>query len=384
MTDVALKQLDRIYFDPALAAIEKDFQASPILQAKLTHSLALTLGDFGNYPKALQVIESTLARQRKLLGDADPQTLDSQVLRGQINQALGSLAQAEHDFVTALATMRQHLGSRHPLTIETLITFGEFLLGESKDQQAFEILSEAVNAARVELGNKHLETLTALRLFGVSMFRSGRIEDAEKITREALEGFRALPDRKTEQLIALTSLADIMIALDRPDLAVTYGQETVRESEHLYGNKHQVTLGMRSCLASSLSQNGEFAKSLALHREVKSGLYDLFGADHTFTLKAQTQFGVSLRRAGQYSEAQKVLESVLVECKCRGSESDARGIGALFQLGLLQKEQGNLEAAERLLSESLNAQRRMLGEAHQDTLATIAALKSLRDAPAAR
>ncbi len=378
MTDVTLKQLDAMYFDPAFAAIEKDFDNAPLLQARLMQSLGENLQEVGRYEKAKQVLETVLAQRSRLLGSQHPLTLETLLSRGKAHEGLGMNRLAEADYRAALASLRKQLGVQNPQTILVMQTLGRLLLSEWRDIEAYELLEETARASRLAFGDKDERTLAVINLYAIAAIRSGRIDEAEKLAREALAGLIALHGKVHEQsLFALQTVANVVDERGSSELAETYLREVFQGAEQLFGRKHHFTLAARHNLASAIEKNGRVTEAIGMHREVQRDLHEIFGANHPSTLTCQIQFGGTLLDAGQFAEAKQVLDSALQ--LIQGSENDFGTLmfDAIYQLGLLAKKQGQFDEAERLLKQSLEG-RQLFGENHTDTMAAQKALEELK------
>jgi eukaryotic-like serine/threonine-protein kinase len=379
MTDVALKQLDALYFEPALAAIERDFGTSPLLQARLKQSLAMTWLEIGGYEKAAKVLESTLIQRTKLLGSQHPLTLETRYSRALAYNVSGLAEQAEADYRTALAGMRQQLGVHDRKTLQTMQSLGELLLSRWRDKESLEVLTEAAKEARIAFGDQDEQTLGAIYLLSVVTFRVGRLDDAEKLVREAMEGERQLHGKHHKHFIqALRILADIVGARGSKDLAVNYNREALQTAEQLFGSKHISTLELRHNLALSLSKNDQLPEAIVLFRAVHNDMRHGFGAAHPDTLAVQLQLGNALRKSRQWPEAERLLAAALQIAKRKPSNFETLIFDAKFYLGLLAKDQGKFDQAERLLNESLDGRRRVAGETHMDIIDAKKALDELK------
>src|SRR5215468_7615888 len=67
-TGMALKALDNNFFQPALAAIEKQFADQPLVKSRLLQTVASTLHDVGLLDAATGPQEEALAIRRHVLG----------------------------------------------------------------------------------------------------------------------------------------------------------------------------------------------------------------------------------------------------------------------------------------------------------------------------
>ena len=379
MTDVTLKQLDAMYFGPALAAIEKDFDNSPLLQARLMHSLGETLLEVGRYEKAKQLFETVLAQRKKLLGAGHALVLETLLYRGISNEGLGLNRLAEADYRSALADLRQTLGVQHPQTIYAMNTLSKFLLSEWRDTEAYELLQETVSVARLAFGDTDGRTLAATTLYAMAALRLGRLDESEKLARKAHAGLVALHGALHEEsLLALQAVAGVVDERGNTELAERYLREVFQGAEQLFGGKHQFTLAARHNLASTLSENGRITESIAMHREIQRDLQAILGATHPSTLASKIQLARTLTDAGQFPEAKQVLDSALDAVQVGGHDSGSLMFDVLYGLGILAKKQGQYDAAERLLNASLVGRRKVSGENHSDTLASIEALEALQ------
>ena len=379
MTDVTLKQLDAMYFEPTFAAIENDFKDSPSLQARLMQSLGETLLEVGRYEKAKEVFEVVLSRRIKLFGAQHEFALVTLRSRGAANEGLGLTPDAEADYRTALAGMQEQLGLRHRQTIQSLNALGKFLLSEWRDQEADVVLIDAVSASRIAFGDLDGRTLLAVNLSSVAAARLGRLDEAEKSAREALAGLVEIHGKVHEEsLLALEVLADVVEERGNGDLAETYSREVLQGATQLFGSKHQFTLASRHNLALTIAQNGRLAESIALHREVQHDLQEVFGATHPGTLASKIKLGAALLESQQLPEARQLLESAIALLRSNGNKSGALIFKAIYHLGLLAQAQGNFDEAERLLNESLIGYRKVSGDNHLHTRASIEALEALQ------
>jgi eukaryotic-like serine/threonine-protein kinase len=380
MTDVALRQLDEFYFAPALAAIDHDFEESPLLKARLMQSLATTLVQMGQNEKAATLVESALTLRSEVLGHRHPLTLGSLRTRASINLNLGRYTQAQTDLRMALVELRAQLGTRHPQTIETMQDLGYSLLQAWNDKEAAEILGEALSASRDVFGAEDPRTLKAMVLLGEAWYRQDRLEQAEALAREAVTGFRKLNSKpNVDVAFALSTLANISSASGKDDVAEKYERDVLQQLTQLVGSDHPDTLTIRSNLALTLHGSNRLPEAIALFREILSDRKRIQGVDHPETMDTEVKLASSLRLSGQLTEAAQILQDVLKKSERNTDDSNTITFDTEYFLGLVMKDQGKLDEAERLLNESLVGRRRVAGESHMDTLASMKALEELKE-----
>jgi len=86
------------------------------------------------------------------------------------------------------------------------------------------------------------------------------------------------------------------------------------------------------------------------------------------SLISQGLYGVALQRAGQLTEAERILRDVHSNVRHGSNEICWSSI---HSLALLLRDQGKLDEAEPLMREALGGMRRQLGNSHPDTLISI-------------
>jgi len=86
------------------------------------------------------------------------------------------------------------------------------------------------------------------------------------------------------------------------------------------------------------------------------------------SLISQGLYGVALQRAGQLTEAERILRDVHSNVRHGSNEICWSSI---HSLALLLRDQGKLDEAEPLMREALDGRRNQLGNSHRDTLISV-------------
>jgi eukaryotic-like serine/threonine-protein kinase len=380
-TDVTTKQLDAFYFEPTLNAINQNFSASPLLQARLLQALGEALLKTGQYQKADEVIAAALAQRSKLLGNGDPTTLESLRTRAQIRMYLGEFKNAEADFKVALDGMRHVLGRDDPQSLQTAQKYGEFLAFTDQPLAAATLLSETVSGYRQRFGKNDRRTLESLSALSSAYFFLNRLDEAQTLGEEALAGQREiLGSTHVETLSTLAILAHITRAKAQWAITERYEREVLSGISQLFGSRHSYALTAKSNLARTLSETNRLPEALALEWEGLQISREIMGANNPETLDSQTNVGSWLGKLGQRAEAEPLLRQSLTTLRADVGVQHRFTLRAITALGLfLQagKVQADMPEALALLREALNEREASLGPKHRDTVASVQNLAAL-------
>ncbi len=309
--ELSLEQLDKYYFDPALAAIERDYPAAPKLQAQLRHSLAFTLVGLGQFKKAEAIAEVALAQRSSLLGDNDPATFEAIRTRGYVRQGLGRFDEAQADFRLALTGMRQTLGSQHAQTAETAHALGTLLWNVGKLDEATTLLSQAAAARTALFGEADFRTLNTQGGLSVVYFLQDKLDEAVLLGQKVLAAQRtAVGNTHRDTLTSASNLSFFMRKRGDLALAEAYSREAVAGFEASLGNTHQDTLTAKTGLALVLQKAGELDQAKALLRDVLNSQNASMGAEHMQTLRTMAGLAHVLAEGNDIVAAKGLLLQV--------------------------------------------------------------------------
>jgi len=106
----------RTALDRAAARIAGKFEKQPLVEASIRHTIGNTYWDVGLFPQAQRQLERAVDLRRRLLGDEDPDTLQSMGLLADLQREQGKLGQAEALFTRiwrfGAASWAQSIGIR--------------------------------------------------------------------------------------------------------------------------------------------------------------------------------------------------------------------------------------------------------------------------------
>ncbi len=326
-TGLALDALESQYFVPGLAAIESQFDAQPLVKARLLQSLAdaafrLGLQHFAEAPQ-----REALALRRSLLGDDDPETLESLAAMALIAARLSAFDEAERLDHELIERTRRVCGEDSREHVGALARLANLFEKQSRDDEAAALRRDAWERARRVLGADDAETRELEAGIAVSHMLAGRNEEAEPMFRDLLEFARR-----------------------------TYGPDAYEVASP------ERWLGI--CLSGTgRSEEGEPYQRHALELARRA-----LGDDHPTTMGALNMVGWLHRRLRRYDEAEQELTEAYERRRRVLGDDHQDTLASLRNLGELALDRARFEEAEARSRGAVLGMRRVLGPEHFDTL----------------
>jgi tetratricopeptide (TPR) repeat protein len=209
-----------------------------------------------------------------------------------------------------------------------------------RNDEAEDLLRRKVEDCRRELGDDHERTLFASFALGVHLYQADRLEEAHRVLSEAEDHF-----------------ASVM------------------------GEDDNAVLFLTEELAEVLKRRGEVDEAERLFRKVLEGRR-LENPDDVLTYVARVELAEFLASRGKLDEAEALFrEQLVIQRRLDGPEYPLT-LWALDYLVsfLAEYRPGRRDEAESLALELVATRRRVLGDDHENTQATLAGLAELYDA----
>jgi eukaryotic-like serine/threonine-protein kinase len=381
-TDMALSQLQIHSFQPALAAIEKDFGKFPLLQARLRQTMADTLFDLGDLKAAVEPQRLALDQRRRLLGSDHPLTLVSLYGQGWLACEMTRYNAGEADLRAATTGLRRSLGSDHPDTLRSITATGYCLMYQGKYDIAEPLFREAYERRRRTLGPNHRDTLNSARDLAHALGTFGKYKEALPYAEASVNGFRRVPgavpsSSDIDTLVAKDTLATTYLELGRFTESEALSREAVEESRLLLGDKHPITSQFNSNLGHSLGAQNRPAEAEVYYRHALEGRRAVFGEDHEDVLYSRVNLAKILAQQGKEDEAERMLREAIADHRRLFGEGHLNASDFIYDLAKVLHQQGKFEEAEALLKQVLAQWRRLLGNENRYTLQAMRDLASV-------
>lgn len=378
-TNVALKTLDENIFIRALNAVAEQFEAQPLVKARLLQSLADAMIDLGLLDRATAPQSEALAIRRKLLGDTGADTLYSLNRMGVLLQAQGRLTDAEMCLREAVREMPLVFGENSREALGASDTLGVVLQLQGKLAEAEPFHRASLERLRRTLGPDHLDTIASTNNMGFLLFGLGKMSEAETCFRDALERLRRVQGNDdSDALAALNNLASIIQRQGRLDEAGSMFRDGLERSRRTKGEDHPQTLQFANNMGFLLYLQGRLAESEPYTRDTLEKRRRLLGADHWDTLQSINNLGLLLQAQGKLRDAEPYFQEALERRRRVLGENHQATLQSIHYLGVLLRDEGRLAEAESLIVNALEKRRHTLGNAHPDTLESVNDMGVLR------
>jgi eukaryotic-like serine/threonine-protein kinase len=297
-TDTAVTMIDQTILKPALATIDKQFTNQPVVDAKLRQTLSYLYRQLGRYDEAWPLQEQALEVRRRVLGEADPETLDSMEMMGILLQHQGKLAEAEPYLREALEHRRRVLGGEDSQTLISMTELGALLWDQGRLAEAEPLMREALEKQRRVLGEENPVTLETIANLGTLLRDQGKLAKAEPYYRESVEKYRRVAGEEArDTLTSIGNLGSLLQAQGKLSEAEPYIREAVEKNRRVLGEEHPYTLIWISQMGSLLLAQGKLAEAVATLAPTEDKVRKAFTDSHAYRV-ARLLTNLGRARAG--------------------------------------------------------------------------------------
>ncbi|MFJ5864002.1 FxSxx-COOH system tetratricopeptide repeat protein [Streptomyces parvus] len=275
------------------------------------NDLATILNQFGKHTEARRMEEDTLARRRRTLGDNHRHTLQSAANLAVTLNELGKHTEAHRLLEDTLTRSRRTLGDNHPATLQANNGLAIVLNDLGQDTEARRMLEDTLTRSRRTLGDDHRHTLQAAGGLAFILNTLGERAEARRMQEDILtRSRRTLGDNHRYTLQAANSLAITMNALGERAEARSLLEDTLTRSRRTLGDNHRRTLQVAGGLAFILNTLGEHTEAHRMQQDILTRSRRTLGDNHPDTLLSGHNFALTLHALRSYPEAAEVLEDV--------------------------------------------------------------------------
>jgi eukaryotic-like serine/threonine-protein kinase len=254
-----------------------------------------------------------------------------------------------------------------PLVDATLrTTLGNIYYGLGRQKEALELYQRAYELRAKSLGEEHRDTLLARGGVGKVQGDLQQLADAESTIRATLTALqRSLGDDAKETLDAKALLATQMYYQGKYDECETITRDVLERRQRVLGADHADTLMSMNSLGRYLMLRGKYADAVKVLREVVATQRRAADSSVGGTL---TNLGVALNRQKDYAAAEPILREALELNRRTKGEDHPSTVGSINNLASMLMEMNKLAEAEPLARESLEKCRRIYGSEYAETL----------------
>jgi tetratricopeptide (TPR) repeat protein len=298
--------------DQASRVISGEVADFPEVQARLMVALGKTYSSLGLPEEARKHLNDALTTQRRLLGDAHPETIESMVQIGNAEVIASNFAEAQAVGERAVAACLGTFGELSQQTRDAMNVVGDALAGLGRMEEAIELRARMYAMADKELGKDSPKTLWQANRLGMLYAEAGRYRDAE----ELLERVRAAREQVLtashhSTLRTMYFLAAARRALGRYQEAATLFEQTLLGQRRVLWADHPDTLACAEELAQCWAMLGRLDEACRLQEETLDLYRKAVRDEHERTLAARRALALLHLKAGRWTLANELTEDVL-------------------------------------------------------------------------
>jgi hypothetical protein len=247
----------------------------------MAYNVASILEDVRDYPAARVLLEDTLARRRRLLGDDAPGTLDAAAVLALVYMRTGAYQQARALGEDTLERQRRILGDDDPSTLGSANNVAVNLRALGMHERARALDDDTLARKRRVLGDDHPSTLNTANGLAIDLRELGMHEQARILDEDALvRSRRVLGDDHPSTLISANNLAVDLSALGLHAQARALDEDTLARRRRVLGDDHLDTLSSGNNLARDLRALGMHVEARALDEDVLARRRRAKGDEH--------------------------------------------------------------------------------------------------------
>ena len=368
----------REILDAGVEKIGKELADEPEVQARLMQTMGKVYASLGLYPKALPILEQSVATRRRLLGEEHPDTLAAMADLARLYGSMGHRAEAEKLDDRILERRRRLLGEEHPETLDAMAALAFIYRNQGRLEEAEKLDQRVLEARRRVLGEDHPDTLETMTELAAVYNYEKRYAEAEALYRPAIEKLRrVLGEGNSVTLKNIVFLADVYAAEHRFAEAEALHRDARERLRRLLGDDHPLTIQATNNLASLYADEGRYADAEPLFREALERKKRVFGADHPSTLTGIGNLAIVYTSEGHFAEAEAMFVELLEQQRRLLGENHTATLGTLYNLACVNARRGDRAGALDRLGQAVAH-----GYSHADDMAQDPDLKSLHADPA--
>jgi serine/threonine protein kinase len=369
----------REILDKASQNITSGLSIDSELQADLKFSMAGTYTGLGMYSQARSLAESALEIRRRVLGDTNRKTLESQNQVAWLLDREDHYPDAESLIRQTISTDQRMFGADDPLTLDAMDRLSEILQDMGRFQDEEKLQRQVVELCTRRLGPENPRTLKAETLLASAISVQGRNAEAERVYRKVLgDEQRILGADAPDTLATMRALANTIKDQARYAEAEDLYRKTLAGQQRVLGAEHPTTTDTMVALAYDLYHGaGRFPEAESLYRQAFEIERRVLGPESRITLRAQEGLANVLLMDRQYAEAERLQRDILAIRQRELGPEHTDVLLSKYNLATVLRRSGQRASAEKLLRETLDEQTRLLGKENADALATKSYLADL-------
>ena len=302
----------RTALDRAAVRIDGKFGNQPEVEAAIRETMGKTYAELAQYAESRKQLEHALELERRLWGQEDPRTLNTQTQLGRTAWHEGKFAEAETLLSGALDIQQRVLGPEHPDALFSMNNLGNVYRALDKDGQAEVLYSRNLEIQRRVLGPEHPDTVISMNNLANVYWSRGKYGQAEALYSRNLEiQRRVLGPEHPDTVLSMGNLADTYVRQGKYAQAAPLFDQTLEISRRVQGPDHPRTLNVLADAASMHQRRGEFALAETLAAQVLAGRRRGLGPDHPDNALSAPDLALAYVSQGKFVEGERLAREAL-------------------------------------------------------------------------
>jgi serine/threonine-protein kinase len=276
----------------------------PSVQVAMYRTLGGIYGKLGNFSKANDLLQTTLAQRRAIFGEDSAEVAESLVAIGLLRIDQAQFDEAERFVRDGLAMSKRHLPPDDPAVARATTALGRVLEERGAYADAIGVLEEAerLHASRESASADLAATLR--ELFNTH-FYAGHFDVADQIGRRGLAMTRQIHG-DSHALVAddLVNLGAVQFERGQYIEAERYYREALAITEPWYGDDHYKTASNLTMLGRSLQMQKRFDEAFDVLKRAVAIQEHVFGPNHPRVASAVNDLGAVALGRGDLDQAE--------------------------------------------------------------------------------
>jgi non-specific serine/threonine protein kinase/serine/threonine-protein kinase len=299
----------REILDKASNDINTGLAKDPELQAQMMFVMGKVYDQLGLYPRAEALLRQSAATRQRVLGDKNPETLESNIALAWTLDHEGRYAEAEKLQRQALEAGRDFFGTESAESLLAMQGLGWSLYEEGRYNEAEKLQREAIDGQRQILGPDNADTLRTMDQMASTLREEGHRGNAEQLYRQVLEArMRLLGPEHLDTIMTMNNLAGVLVYEGKNAEGEKLFRQVLDVRRRVLGPEHPDTLETMNNLAITLKREGHLADAEALQEQTLDINRRVLGPEHPKTLLMMNNLGETWAEMGKYQDAEKLIE----------------------------------------------------------------------------
>jgi non-specific serine/threonine protein kinase/serine/threonine-protein kinase len=298
--------------DAGAKTIESDLAGQPRIQAKLEYTMGRVYASLGLWDEAEVLLDASLEKMERLLGEDDLETLAALLVRGNVHRFRNQFDIAADAYRRVYEARSELLGADHADTVDAQQFLGYLLMRLKRFEEAEEILDEAMDIEERERGFLQAGWLKAATARAAVHRERQQYSEAARLLEQVLENTDGVWEEDLPRVsVTRRLLAMCYERLERFDEAVALHSRVIEVQRRVLGDDHFQTLQSMHNLGITLILKGGFEEAATVYQDVLEGRRRALGDDDTQTLWSAKNLAGCLYYDGRPEQSVRVSRDAL-------------------------------------------------------------------------